>query len=97
MFNIYLNLLIFLKIYYTVLLFTFLTIFLNKTQTLSSPHIVYVGLVLFSRLFDYKFAPIYSDAVLILNLILIMVIKKKKKNYPTRSTWVGLDPYNGLC
>ena len=96
MFNIYLNLLIFLKIYYTILLFTLLTIFLNKTQTLSSPHIVYVGLVLFSRLFDYKFAPIYGDVVLILNLILIMVIKKKK-NYPTRSTWVGLDPYNGLC
>ena len=27
------------------------------------------------------------------NLIIIIVIKK---NYPIQSTWVGLDPYDGL-
>ena len=55
-FNMYLNFKKYIKnIYYTILLFTFLPLFLNKTQTLSSSHIVCVGLMLFSRLFGYKF------------------------------------------
>ena len=72
------------------MLFTFLLIFLNKTQTLNSPYIVYVfifgegyivyaSLVLCSWLFGYKFAFIYGGVVLILNLIIIIVIKKTSR------------------
>ena len=68
------------KIYYTILLFTFLPLFLNKTQTLSSSHIVCVGLVLYSGLFGYEFAIICGGVILMLNLIIIVVIKK---NCPT--------------
>ena len=71
---------IYLKIYYTILLFTFLPLFLNKTQTLSSSHIVCVGLVLYSGLFGYEFAIICGGVILMLNLIIIVVIKK---NCPT--------------
>ena len=79
---------IYLKIYYTILLFTFLPLFLNKTQTLSSSHIVCVGLVLYSGLFGYEFAIICGEVILMLNLIIIVVIKK---NCPTWSTWIGLE------
>ena len=43
------------KIYYIILFFFFLPIFLNKTQTLSFPRIVCVGLMLCLWLFDYNF------------------------------------------
>ena len=75
--------------------------FLNKTQILSSPHIVCVGLVLCLWLFGYKFSLICGGD-LILNLILIIVIKKNMFNplvQPDQRElgWVGLDPYDGLC
>ena len=57
------------------MLFTFFPLFLNdKTQTLSSPHIVCVGLVLYSALFGNKFAFICGGVVLMLNLIIIIII-----------------------
>ena len=94
-FNIFLKLKnILKKIYYIILLFTFLPLFRNKTQTLSFSHIVSVCLVLCSWLFGYKFALICGDIVLMLNLIIIIIIIIiiiKKKNYPTRFTWIGLD------
>ena len=65
-------------------------IFLNKTQTLSSPHIVCVDLVLYLELFGYKFSFICNGVVLMLNLIIIIVIKKSPTH---RSTGVGLDSY----
>ena len=65
------------------MLFTFLPLFPNKTQTLSSPYIVCVGLGLCSRLFGYKFVLICGGVALILNLILIMV---------TKFFFVQLDP-----
>ena len=72
------------------MLFTFLPLFLNKTQTLSSLHIVCICLVLCSWLFDYKFALICSGVILMFNLIIILllllVIKKKMSNL-----WVQLD------
>ena len=75
------------------MLFTFLPLFLNKTQTLSSLHIVCVCLVLCSWLFDYKFALICSSVIIMFNLIIILlllllliVIKKKMSNL-----WVQLD------
>ena len=82
------------------MLFTFLPPFLNKTQILSSSHIVCVGLVLCLGLFGYKFSLICSG-VLILNLILIIVIKKNMFNpwvQPDQRElgWVGLDPCDGL-
>ena len=86
------------KIYYIILLFTFLPLFLNKTQTLSSSHIICVCLMLCSWLFDYKFALICVGVVLMLNLItiiIIIVIKKKLSNLtqpdPCGLGWVGLD------
>ena len=94
-FNIYLNFKNILKIF----LFTFLPLFLNKTQIFSSLLIICVDLVLYSELFGDKFALICSGSVLILNLMLIIVIKKKKSVQtmdPTRSTWVQLDPCDGL-
>ena len=66
----------YLKVYYKILLFTFFTpLPKNKTQTLSSLNIVCVGLVLCFGLLGYKFTFNCGD-VLILNLILIIVIKK---------------------
>ena len=60
-------------------------IFLNKTQTLSSPHIVCVGLVLYLELFGYKFS-------LIMLYLIIIVIKISPTHIdPTKSTGVGLD------
>ena len=58
--------------------------------------IVYVGLVLCLELFGYKFTLICDSVVLILNLILIIVIKKKfvKSMGLTRSMWVVLDIWN---
>ena len=54
----------------------------------------------FSRLFGYKFALICGGVVLMLNLIIIIVVIKKKKFVQpmglTRSTWVGLNPCDGL-
>ena len=55
-------------------------IFLNKTQTLSSPHIVCVDLLLYLELFGYKFSFICNGVVLMLNLIIIIAIKKKLSN-----------------
>ena len=55
-------------------------IFLNKTQTLSSPHIVCVDLVLYLELFGYKFSYKFSlsdGVVLMLDLKIIIDIKKK--------------------
>ena len=68
------------------MLFTFFPLILNKTQTLSSSHIVCVGLVLYLGLFDYKFALICGGVVLMLNLIIVVVIKK---NCPIHVGWVG--------
>ena len=53
----------------------FLPLFPNsKTQTLSSPRIVYIGLVLYSELFGNKFALICGSVVLMLNLIIIIIV-----------------------
>ena len=78
-------------------------LFLNKTQTLSFLHIVCVYLVLYSWLFDYKFALICSGVILMFNLIIIIiiiVIKKKKTVQPmgpTQSMWaIGLDKFVNL-
>ena len=75
----------------------FFPFFLNKIQTVSSSYIVWVGLVLFSWLFDYKFALIYIGVVLMLNLliIIIIIIKKMSNPWPTQPNpihvgWVGL-------
>ena len=65
-------------------------IFLNKTQTLSFQHIVCVGLVLYLELFDYKFS-LSDDVVLMLDLIIIIVIKKIQPIDSTRSKGVELD------
>ena len=51
-------------------------IFVNKTQTLSSTHIVCVGLVLYLKLFGYKFS-LSDGVVLMLNLKIRIDIKKK--------------------
>lgn len=65
---------------------------MNKTQTLSSPHIVCVGLLLYLKLFGYKFS-LSDGVVLMLDLVIIIVIKKKIQPIdPTRSTGVELDP-----
>ena len=64
-----------------ILLFTFFPLFLNKTQTLISHLIVCVGLVFYSGLFDYKFDLICGEVILMLNLIIIIVIKKKFPTY----------------
>ena len=56
------------KIYYTIFLFTFFSIFLNKIKTLSSPQIIYVCLMICSWLFSYKFAFICGGVILMLNL-----------------------------
>ena len=50
-------------------------VFVNKTQTLSSPHIICVGLVSYLELFGYKFSFI-DGVVLMLDLIITIVIKK---------------------
>ena len=84
-FNIYLNFKNILKIF----LFTFLPLFLNKTQIFSSLLIICVDLVLYSELFGDKFALICSGSVLILNLMLIIVIKKKNLSKP----WIQPDPH----
>ena len=91
-FNMYLNFKKYIKnIYYTILLFTFMPLFLDKTQILSSLHIVCVCLVLYSWLFDYKFALICSGVILIFNLliiiIIVIVIKKKKMS----NLWIQLN------
>ena len=55
-------------------------IFVNKTQTLSFQHIVWVGLVLYLKLFGYKFSykiSLSDGAVLMLDLKIIIDIKKK--------------------
>ena len=55
-------------------------IFVNKTQTLSSTHVVCVGLVLYLKLFFYKFSYKFSlsdGVVLMLDLKIIIDIKKK--------------------
>ena len=102
-FNIFLKLKnILKKIYYIILLFTFLPLFRNKTQTLSFSHIVCVCLVLCSWLFGYKFALICGDIVLMLNLIIIIIIIiiiiKKKTIQPDSHElgWIMLNLCDGL-
>ena len=70
------------------MLFTFLPLFLDKTQTLSSLHIVCVCLVLCSWLFDYKFALICSGVILMFNLLIIIIIVIKKK---MSNLWIQLN------
>ena len=85
------------NIYYIILLFTFLPLFLNKSQTLIFFHIFCVCLMLCSWLFGHKFSFICGSDVLMLNLIIIVIIVIKK-NYPTHRSnpihvsWVELDP-----
>ena len=97
-FNMYLNFKKYIKnIYYTILLFTFLPLFLDKTQTLSSLHIICVCLVLCLGLFGYKFALFCGGGILMLNLIIIIIVIKKKiqpigptQPNPIHVGWVGL-------
>ena len=85
------------------MLFTFFPLFLNnKTQTLRSPHIVCVGLVLYLALFGNKFAFICGGVVLMLNLIIIIIIIiiiiKKKTIQPDSHElgWIMLNSCDGL-